>query len=314
MNTNYIISDDLIDIFRIKYSLDLSGYVDDYFFFIQYQYPNILNFYLGNIEKSEEQFLALNDLLNISNTIDNLLRESRGDFTTYEHWEFIDYITDMREKLLVINKIYKFVRSSKVRTNYASELKFEYNLGQNESLEKVARLQLNSSSPQNDWQNIAFDNNLTEIDYDADSGNRIVLSVKLNTESLGITSIIDSVEGIKVLGLDLNKRVTFKDDDLESLSYIDTFKQSCAILIDLMKEQIPEFPDMGRSSVVGESMNVFNMNSMIRELTETVSSDDSIINFTILDIKNDFANGQVFVQCSLKSRLDIITTNTILEA
>ena len=314
MDNNYTISDDLIELFRIKYDFKLDAYIDDYFYFVQFQYPNIISFYIGNLEKSESEFIALTALVNTSNTLDNLLRESKGNFTTYEHWQFIDYITDMREKLLVINKIYKFVRSSKTRTNFASELKYEYNLGQGENLEKASRFQIGSDNFQNDWQNIAIENDLQEIDYTSKSGNRIIMSVKLNTESLGITSICDSVEGIKVLGLDLNKRVTFADDDLQVLTYLDTFLQSVEILVGLLKDHIPEFPNMGRGRTMGTSLNVFNMNSVIRELTETISSDDSIINFSILDISNDYDNNQITMKCEFKSRLDYIKTNKILSA
>jgi len=313
LTQKYTLPQDIIDLFQVTFQFDINAYFDAFYYFLVYQYPNIQSFYTGNLETIDPaNFAALNSLIAISTNMMNLLRENKEDFTTYEHWDFIDYVTDMNEKLLTIQKIYKFLRSSKVKTNFSSELKFNYNIGQNESLEQISRKQLSSTNPDNDWIDIATENNLREIDYSDQSGNAIVLSIKLNAQSLGVKSVVDSVEGIRVLGLDLNRITTFTNNDLDVKQYVDTFKQSVGILLSLLKEDIPEFPDMGRTPNIGTNVNIFAFNSNVRELAETISSDDSIVGFTILNITNDFASGQVFINCSLRSRLDSISTTQTL--
>lgn len=313
MDATYQVPQDLIDRLRVTYTFDMNAYLDAYYYFLLYQYPLIISYYQGNLETIDQSnFNSLSSLANMSTQLMNILRESKDDFISYSDWQFIDYVTDMNEKVLMMSKVYKFVRSSKVKTNFSSELKYEYNIGQNESLERISRKQLNNSSPDNDWQNIAIENNIKEIDYTSETGNNIVLAIKLNSQALGITSIIDSVEGIRVLGLDLSQQLSFIENDLFVLDYNKTFEQCVAILLNLLKEDIPEFPDMGRTINIGSNVNVFTFGSNVREIAEAISSDDSIVDFTILNINNDFANKQVFINCSLRSRLDQISvTKTI---
>ena len=78
-------------------------------------------------------------------------------------------------------------------------------------------------------------------------------------------------------------------EDLEVLSYKETALQSLNILSNIKKESVPEFPLLGldQAIAVGSSMAAFRAPTIVREMGEVFATDDSFVNFAVLNIKKD---------------------------
>ena len=207
-------------------------------------------------------------------------------------WVVLETLEEIENRLMTLNNMNKWSRSSITNTRYSSSSQIEYTLKQNQTLENIARNVLEQNDYQDSWFDIAFRNQLFEEDYTNEGGNDLLLEID-NTVNLGVqvNSVVDTLQGKSIYGKDLYRKISFENDDLKYLDYDKTVTQAVEIMIVHKKNQHPDYPSLGLQSTVciGGNRALMNFPVIIRQLTETFNSDDSLKEFTVesLEVEQD---------------------------
>jgi hypothetical protein len=201
-------------------------------------------------------------------------------------WELIEAIDDIFVKLSTIKNTGKWIKSSIGNNSFTNTVSTAFSMSQNMTLENVSVLN-GSIDFENDWFEIAVANNLKETAYSPESLNTISVTQKRTAFVFDIVSVVDIMNGHNVYGKDLNKTILFANDDLLVLSPKDTIYQAVDILINLKKGDNCQYPNHGRSSMIGPGNAVSMMLSSVlsRQLNDTFANDDTLSSFALTDIK-----------------------------
>lgn len=290
-------------------NFDLSGFLyrtDDFF---RLNYPKIRDWYKGVTNSPDVySFKVMKRLMYESSVVLELFQKHKTRFDKSYFWELLENIEEINIRLLDTSNLSKFLRSSRSKNSYLSGLKNLYTLKKYDTLESIQRQQIALSDFDNQWINIALENDLLEEQYDEKGGNEIVL--RSTFQSIFLNSIVDNLEGDKLYGLDLNKKLTFINDDLEVLDYRQTAVQDLEILISITKGSVPEFPTLGvdESLVVGSNRGNLTTPIIQRDLLNVFNTDDSFKDFKITSIS--FEQDSFLMSFTVKTvRGDLIDTS-----
>lgn len=285
------------------------GYLDDFTNFVQNKYPEIFNFFAGVSDSLDNENVdTLYELIDRSNDISNKIILNRYRMSMIIDWEITDYLEDIKMELYRITKTHKFLRSSKTNINFTSRMEIPMPLLQKQTLEDVAYSTQQDSNYNNNWIDIAFRNDLTELDYTLEDGRKIIVGFQISSRNYSIRSVIDSITGSKILGLDIQKRIEFENDDLLVLSYDETAKQAVDILINLMRGDVPEFKDFGRTRFIGTSTAAVGLSTTLREMYTVFSSDDTLTKFKVKDSTQQ--GSDIFMTFEVSTRLGEVINNS----
>lgn len=270
--------------------------------FITNNSQNIIDYYSGFVEVLDrDSFGIYEDLVKEADFVVNLFDLNYERFKTVDFWELMEFADDIRIKLSTIGNFSKFARSSVKRASFTGDVTVQFATNDNETIEELMS-RVGSTDRDNDWIEVAVRNNLEQEDYTLDGGTVLNINFKNNSRFF-IEGIIDNPEGDKIKGLDIDKRIQFVDDDLKILSYNETLDQSLNILINLRKNDNPEFPQNGidPSLVVGVSIKSLSLPSIVRQIYQTFSTDDIIdkLQITKADFESDNVN--INMNISIKS-------------
>lgn len=300
---------DYIYFFESKIGVDLNKFLTQFKQFFDLSYPRFLGFFEGNEQKLDvEHIQTLAELLKFCDKFDELVFLNKIEFNNVRDLELIDLVSDMQTQLLQVNTISKWLRSSILQNSKNKLRKIVVTLNQNETIEHLVSSTLLIDG-EDYWVGVALNNNLREIDYNSTGGNSLQLFVNLTNQSGATQDIIDTVDNNTILGKDLLKIITFENNDLVCLNGSECFAQSVEILANLEAGQIPEFEQLGRTISVGENTNVFATNSLLRELTNVFTTDDTIQNFEIKNLQKT-SEGVILNFC-VSSRNDFLQNRTI---
>lgn len=289
-----------MDRFAYYLRYDIQLYIDFYNFFIKNNKQQILDFYMISSENPDYQsFKFLDLLLAQSEIIENLIKLGRNYFRRVDDWELLEFIEDIKINLLTIQNSPKFTRSSKtINTWVGQSISKKYTLKQKQTIEQVSAIVNNPATSQNDWMAIALQNDLDERDYTTGGGNVLQVAQNFinNIKAINATSIVDSLQGETLYGLDFDKKLTFDaDGDLSVLNYKSTFIQSVVILIGLKKGDVPELPTFGLDPDLSAGSDAATLlgSSINRQLQQVFASDDSIKNFSLTGIS--YQNRAIYI-------------------
>lgn len=273
--------------------LKITGYNLEAFFerfttFISNNSQKIMDYYSGLLSTldrdsyEEHQFL-----LKESDYVVNLFDLNQERFNTVDFWELMLFADDIHIKLETIANFSKFARSSVSKESFTSDVTIETPTRDNETLEEMI-FRLGSTDRDSDWVDIALQNVVIQEDYTLEGGNLLKVNFKNNFKFF-ISSVLDNPEGDKIKGVDLDKKISFEDNDLKVLSYNDTLNQTVDILANLKKNDNPEFPTDGidKTLVVGMSVKAIALPSVIRQIYQIFSTDDLIKQVQILNTRNE---------------------------
>lgn len=312
----------------MKYFLDnsseefyrITGYDIKSFFlqalqFEELGYPNIIiSYYAGlNIIPNNKAFLSLTNLQYELKQIINLFINYKDVLIHGDFWDLLEQCENMQIYLESLSNASKYLRSAITKNNFSRAIEVDQILKQNQSLETLTKDLGYSEVDSIDtaWINLAKRNDLREEDYTFEGGNKLQVS-SINNLKIEIFNIVDTISPDRLLGIDLDRVITFENDDLKVLSPIDTFKQTISILSSLKKGQNPEFPGNGIShgGIIGENKNSIFFPALFRQITQTFSNDDTIKSIEFTNISYD--GDSILIDINISSRLgDIEDTQTI---
>lgn len=294
---------------------DIRSYFADFESFLENNHPRIVAYYSGESDDIHIQsFNVLNQLLREVKKILELVTRSSEKMTNYKWWLFIEQIEDSQNVLETTAQTAKWARSVENNVNFTTDPEVELVLKQGETLERLSRRRLGFDDWDNEWTEVAQRNNLREEDYTPGGGNFLQVSFR-NTFAPTVRTVVDTLKGDNIYGKDIKKKLMFdeQENDIVVLNPLETFKQSVEIIVLLKKEDNPEFPDLGYNSklVVGSNVNFLNFPTLLRQLTETFKTDDTISSFRVLDFSRE--QDGVEIKYEVEGRLgDIQNLSTTL--
>lgn len=280
---------DAIEFFE-NYNLDILNYYTDY----NFPYPGDAFFKYNEIYKQTELILSKITLY-------------KGNFITVDIWDIVEQIDEIKTKLeevFAYPRIYQ-VGFYKKQTDDTNSYQ-EYILGPHETIESVAR------DYKQNVTDLVLINELNEEDWTEAGGKRIILKTNISDavpNSVQEEVIFDVLLGKNLLGKDLPPffEIDQYDEDLVVLTPEETFLKSVEILFNLKMGEIPEYPNIGvDKSIYGECTKGnagFTFPILLRQLGIALETDDSILSFSIDDIKFEESTMSYYIYASVQNRL-----------
>ena len=300
-----------IEIFQNKTNFPLADFLVEANSFFSNEFNDIVNFYSGNKNTLDRsQIKKLNSLSEKAIYLQRIFRDNKYKFNTVDFWELLDIIEDIKVKLSTSQNMSKYLRST---INNSVDKKngfvFDTILENQETLEDINLKKLKNTYEE-DWFDIALENDLKEIDWDISGGKELKLRKKIFQSDL-VTSMIDNTVGEKIYGRDIKKKLTFEDDDLKSLDYKETVNQTVEILASLNKGDIPEYREIGIPIGLykGSNFSRLNYSSIVRELNKNFSTDDLFSNFNILEM--EYKEGDLYIKYEVNTKYELVIIKNI---
>jgi hypothetical protein len=263
----------IFDIFQSVTRFDIQAYFDEFSSFVLSDYQKIVDFYTNGANIPSDTIITLKDLNSQMLQLNDLfnLYADRLSSGTSEIWELLDFFESTKVTLMTITNSARWLRSTK-NVLQSNAVDVNYILRQGENFEQLAT-ELGFSDPDNDWSQVALNNDINEEKYTFEGGNKLKISF-VNDLSFNINTVIDSISGLKLYGLDLDQSWVFENNDLRTLGYKETIIQQSYILIGLVKGSVPEFPQDGISKdLLGSNVNAIQYPVILRQQAAVFEKD-----------------------------------------
>lgn len=298
-----------IEIFESVTGYDLTSYLNNFIDFSSNQ-QKMIDYYNGDSTQLDNKYFSnLLTLKNQTRDIQSLFIANKTQFTTSDFWDLIELVDSIWMKLDTISNYPKWLRSSSLVAGFSDNIQTDYILKQNQTLESLAN-EIGYTNPDNDWKELALNNNLKEEDYDFEGGVIFKFSYQ-NDVRFKLNTVVDVITSDNIYGKDLSFKMQFINDDLLTLASKDTLYQTANILIGLLKGDNPEFPNDGVDksliSKLNRNFNIFP--SLFRQIYTTFSKDDTFKAVSITDIFKDIDSIRMNIR--IETRADEIITKTI---
>jgi len=258
----------------------------DYLSFQDNESQSIINYYSG-IDKFArvDSFNLMYELIKKTKEASQLFYFNRDAFNSTADWNLLDQLDRVRISLETLSNSNKYLRSSINKNQFNIGIEIDLALKQYDTLESLESRELASQFPQNDWVDLALYNDLAEEDY-TPKGGTLLKSPTSNFNITFLNSVVGSLQGENLYGKDLNRRLTFSDDDLSVLSPKDTIKQAINILMNLSRGDNPFFPNDGiqKSLFIGNNMAGMSYPVLFRQILSTYAKDDTISRISMVNI------------------------------
>lgn len=295
-------------------SIDVAAYMNAYVTFMEFDYPNIIAYYSGQVpQPNVNSFAELDRLRQQAIILDANIRQNASRFQSTEDWDLLERLEDIRIKLDTIDQSSKWLRSSITKGSFNINPEVDHSLKQNQTLEAVSRDVSGDLDFNNDYVEIARRNNLREEDYTLDGGVVFQVNLRQSGSGIRINSVVDNMIDDRLYGIDLPTRISFdsEQDDLAVLSFRETVIQAIEILAGLRQNDNPEFPDDGISSetIVGTNRSALLFPLLFRQLYSTFQKDDTLSSFTITNV--NIEEDTVSLEYEVQTQRGELFNNTI---
>lgn len=269
---------------------DISKLLLEFTTFIEVSYPGIINYYSGVTDLFNSDSFDKLEILqkNVDICLDNF-GFHKNHFHTIPYWNLLDKIEEIKSKLNTIQNFPKYYKSDNGKGHNSENIVKQYNLKQYQTLEDVAKNELNSANPDDDWIDIALLNKTKEEDYKSTGKYLLKVVYNSNVESYYLDTVLGELTGEKLYGTDIYQKLTFENDDIKVLSPKKTMYQTININLNLKNGDNPDFPNDGiqKSLFVGNNIGAIGFPILFRQLANTIAKEDTISSFSILDIERD---------------------------
>lgn len=265
---------------------DLTTYLTSYVDFISQYRVKIIDYYVGRSQSpNTKAFEMLQYLVDEAVVLDDVLYGARNVLSNGRYWELAETLSDVHTSINTIENSSKWLRSAISKGNFNPQVELERVLRQFQTIEQMSS-ENGSTNPDFDWLNISLRNDLHEEGYTTAGGN-VLNVIGSNRFSIQLRSVVDNISGKKVYGIDLNKKITYENDDLSALGYDDTIKQTVNVLASLRRGQTPEFPEDGiqTSLVAGANRRTVAYPILFRQYYSTFAKDDTLKSLKVTNIE-----------------------------
>ena len=257
------------DKFLIATRFDLRALFVRYQAFLLAPFESIKNYYLT--QDSVLPNAAFTELLALEAEAERAVRTFGTYKTALREEAFVDLLLDKTQDMLFYLKtvplLPRLLRLSKI--SLANK-----QIVVNRSLELFADTQTGN---RDNWVNLAIRNDLFETDYDK---NTPLLLDKVQRQ-YNLTSVTDTIDSESVLGRDLPTSLSLTDD-FEVLTPQETLTQTVGILASLVRNQNPNFPNLGSSKeILLSNIHSLMQATIPRQIITNFKSDDSFSSVSV---------------------------------
>lgn len=300
-----------VEKFQKTTNFDLQPFFELYVDFSNIHFSRISNYYTGRSARPNDSFDILNQLVDYKIAILNILMSYKHQLTNMIMWELVEDIDDIFTRIQTAQNAPKWLRVSSTKASFIQSPEIEYITSQNETLEDVSILRLGDDQGENNWKDIALRNQLVEEGYTPQGGALLSVNLRGVISQFTILSVVDTIIGKSVYGVDLKAKLEYIDDDLVVLSNDQTIIQSVLILSQMRKGDAPEFRDIGlqQAVAVGSTRGAIQFPAIFRQLADTFSTDDSLKDFRLIDLR--FDKDGLRLDFEINTRLDEVLNQTL---
>lgn len=287
---------------------DAQDFIQRYIDFQNLESQNIINYYSGTDKFARiESFNLMNSLYKEAQRASELFYLNKEAFNSTADWNLLEQLDNIRQKLMTLSNINKYLRSSINKNQFNNTIEIEIKMKQYDTLESIESKELKSTFPQNDWVDLALYNDLIEEDY-TPQGGVLLRAPTSNFDTTFLNSVLGNLQGENLYGKDLDRKLQFVNDDLKNLTPKETILQAIDILMKLKRGDNPEFPNNGiqASIFVGGNMASFAYASLFRQILDTFAKDDTVSRISIVNIshKEDAINIEYEIQTKYGERFN----------
>jgi hypothetical protein len=293
--------------FQSLTGFDIVSYYASFTNFMQLDYNYLVEYYSGKTATLNSQsFNNLTLLLAMNKDLFSSFTQSKDRLNNLKFWDLMIQIEEIDSALMTVKNISRWLRSPITNNGFANKTEVDITLKQNQTLELLSKDTLRDDDYQNGWNQVAQRNNLTEESYTSEGGNLLAVSFS-RSGRLFVNAVVDNLNGMNILGKDIYQKLTFENNDLKVLGYIDTFKQAVLILSGLKTNDDPFNADQGIlvKDVVGSNVNLVNLPLIFRKMSQTFALDDTIESFAITGVKR--SSGALYATFEVRSILDQVS-------
>jgi len=297
-----MVDSNLLEKFKDITRYDLEKYLLAYDIFISDNLSPIIGYYSGTspmVPSSQLKFL--NNLINESQVLDQVINSNRNGFKTNDFWDLLELVDNIKLTLVTILNTPKWSRSSTTNGHAISKVETDVILKQRQTIEMMTGSTLGFADEHQSWYDIAIRNDLREEAYTPEGGTKLNVTTS-NSQSFEVNSVVDILSRETIKGKDVLKKITWDDNDLKVLSGDDAFMQTVNILVNLKKGDNPEFIEDGlnKNLAAGQNINSVSYPILIRQLTEIFNGDDTISDWNLTSIEK--VQDGVFVELEITSK------------
>ena len=273
--------------------------------FMQDDYNDVYDYFAGNSETIDSKKLkTMETLLSDSRNLMRTFQTFSGKLGNVGYWELQQYCQDLEDTLEKISKFPKYLRTAKTTRGYKPYIQVSKNIGGMKTIQDLSN-QLGDDISE---QDIILNNDLEEEDYEIDKLSKVNALVN-NNVSVIVTTILEQPIGRKIYGRDICCNISFSDNDLSLVEYEDNVEQKCNIIMSLNKGDIPEFPTLGHSLMVGKNQNNYNYSELISDLRDAFLQDDLFDSVNVTRIDREFSD--YYIVCEIMTKYVYSTTKNI---
>lgn len=301
-----------IDDFDAKTYRNLGLFLIDVNDFFKNNYNDVFDWYSGRTANPNiASFETLFKLTFQSEEIMGLLRDNKNFLTqTFNMWELTLQLEEINTKLHTTLNLSKLLRSTRTKNSFQNKIEMDYTTKKYDTFESIQRTQVSSSNFDNAWWDLALLNDLSEGDYDTTGGEEIKIPLPFQPSQY-ISSVVDNPIGERMYGKDVNRKLLFLDDDLETLNYNDTVIQSIEVSLETTIGSVPEMPTLGYDAglMIGNSSSALKFPVFQRQLLNIFNTDDTFSKFSIK--KLEFTNDSISVEFEIQTVRGEVVSKTI---
>ena len=282
----------------------LLEYFKDFRDFLQNDYQDVYNYYSGISEDIDSN--KINKIKTLLKKSDDLIKSFQsfvGKLGNVGYWELQQYCQDLKDTLERIQKFPKYLKTSKSCRGYKPYIQVNENIGGMRTIEDIST---SSGISENE---IIFNNDLEEEDWNINELSQIKVFVN-NKNDIVVNTIIEQPIGKRVYGKDINRKISFLDNDLNIVKYEENVEQKVETLLGLIKKDIPEFPTLGRNfDSLGDNYNNYNYAELVSDIRDSFIQDDLFEKIEISDIS--VKENKVIITCNVKTKYIYSTTKSV---
>lgn len=284
----------------------LLEYLIKYRDFLQNDYSDIYSYYSGNVETiSAEKLNNLSELLNLSNDLIRTFQTFSGKLGNVGYWELQRYCQDLKDTIERISKLPKYCRTAKTSRGYKPYVQIDGEIGGMKTVQDLSE-QLGGMSE----IELIVNNDLQESDYEIDEL-KVIKALVNNKNDVVVNTILEPPIGKRIYGKDIKRKLSFVDNDLETVKYEDNVEQKCNVLLELNKGDVPEFPNFGKNVSFGSGMRNYNYAELILDIKNNFDQDDLFSDINITNITPDKKTGTITLSVAVQTKYAYSTTQSI---
>lgn len=289
---------DIANKFQEITKFDLRQYFLDYADFMRNQFPSVRSYYAGEVEFVDGDYLNnLQDLVKRSENLLRLFTTFAAKFGNVGYWELQNYCQDLYDTIFKVTILPKYLRTSKTSRGYKPYIQIDYTIGGMSDFKDIAQ-RINDDKVTE--SSLILNNDLEEQDYEIDELKSAKAFVDNQNPVNAVETILEEPVGQKVYGRDINKDITFSNNDLSVVEWQDNVNQKVKIILEMIQGDVPEMPSMGRRKVIGENVSNYSYPELVRDLQDSFLQDDLFVEVDFEDLS--VVDGDIYATVNVKTK------------